>query len=50
MLPGIGETRAQAILATGAEHGLSRASRASKREGIGPATYEKLAPYITVGP
>lgn len=51
MLPGIGETRAQAILAYRAEHGpFTRIEELQNVSGIGPATYEKLAPYITVGP
>ncbi len=50
-LPGIGETRAQAILAYRAEHGpFTRIEELQNVSGIGPATYEKLAPYITVGP
>ncbi|HOC20924.1 MAG TPA: helix-hairpin-helix domain-containing protein [Anaerolineae bacterium] len=50
-LPGIGETRAQAILAYRAEHGpFTRIEELQNVSGIGPATYEKLAPYITIGP
>lgn len=50
-LPGIGETRAQAILAYRAEHGpFTRIEELQNVSGIGPATYEKLAPYVTVGP
>ncbi|HOS80979.1 MAG TPA: helix-hairpin-helix domain-containing protein, partial [Anaerolineae bacterium] len=44
-LPGIGETRAQAILAYRAEHGpFTRIEELQNVSGIGPATYEKLAP------
>ena len=50
-LPGIGETRAQAILAYRAEHGpFTRIEELQNVSGIGPVTYEKLAPYVTVGP
>lgn len=48
-LPGIGEVRAQAILAYRAEHGpFGRIEDLQKVSGIGPVTYENLAPYITV--
>jgi len=50
-LPGIGETRAQAILAYRAEHGpFTRIEELQNVSGIGPVTYEKLAPYVTVDP
>lgn len=50
-LPGIGETRAQAILAYRAEHGpFARIEDLQHVSGIGPSTYEKLAPHITVAP
>ncbi|MDX9953543.1 MAG: ComEA family DNA-binding protein [Anaerolineae bacterium] len=50
-LPGIGEIRAQAILAYRAEHGpFVHVEDLQNVEGIGPTTYERLTPYITVGP
>lgn len=50
-LPGIGEIRAQAILAYRAEYGaFERIEDLQNVSGIGPATYERLAPYITVLP
>ena len=50
-LPGIGEIRAQAILAYRAEYGaFERIEDLQNVSGIGPATYERLAPYITVQP
>jgi len=50
-LPGIGEIRAQAILAYRAEYGIfERIEDLQNVSGIGPATYERLAPYITVQP
>ncbi len=50
-LPGIGEIRAQAILAYRAEHGpFARIEDLQNVSGVGPATYEGLVPYVTVGP
>lgn len=50
-LPGIGETRARAILAYRQEHGpFARIEDLQNVSGIGPSTVERLAPYITVEP
>jgi competence protein ComEA len=48
-LPGIGETRAQAIVDYRNEHGpFKRIKELQKVEGIGPATFDKIKDYITV--
>ncbi|MBT9283646.1 MAG: ComEA family DNA-binding protein, partial [Hydrogenibacillus schlegelii] len=50
-LPGIGPTRAQAIIAYREEHGPFRDVTELKNvSGIGPKTLEQLLPYVTVGP
>ncbi|MBT9283228.1 MAG: ComEA family DNA-binding protein [Hydrogenibacillus schlegelii] len=50
-LPGIGPTRAQAIIAYREEHGPFRDVTELKNvSGIGPKTLERLLPYVTVGP
>ncbi len=48
-LPGIGETRAQAIVNYRQQNGrFSHISEITRVEGIGAATYEKIKPLITV--
>lgn len=48
-LPGIGETRAQAILSYRQEHGsFARTEDIMRVSGIKEGMYEKLAPFITV--
>ena len=48
-LPGIGEVRAQAIVAYRDEHGpFRRIEDLVKVSGIGPATFEKIRDYIAV--
>ena len=48
-LPGIGETRAQAIVDYRSENGpFKRIEDLLKVSGIGPATFEKMKDYITV--
>lgn len=48
-LPGVGQVRAQAILDYRARHGpFTRAEDLMEVPGIGPATYEGLAAYVTV--
>jgi len=48
-LPGIGETRAQAIADYRSENGpFKRIEDLLQVEGIGPATFEKIKDYITV--
>ncbi len=48
-LPGIGETRAQAIIAYRQQHGpFHNISELTKVEGIGIATYEQIKHLITV--
>ncbi len=50
-LPGLGVTKAQAILDDRAENGpFAQAEDVIRVSGIGQATYEKMAPYITVSP
>lgn len=50
-LPGIGETRARAILDYRAQHGpFQTPEELMEVPGIGPATFEGLEPYITVTP
>ncbi len=48
-LPGLGVTKAQAILDDRAENGpFAQPQDVIRVSGIGQATYEKMAPYITV--
>jgi competence protein ComEA len=48
-LPGIGETKAQAIIDYRTEHGpFTRPEQLMDVSGIGPATYEKLKDLITI--
>lgn len=48
-LPGVGETRAQAILDYRAQHGpFTRPEELLEVPGVGPATFAALEPYITV--
>jgi competence protein ComEA len=48
-LPGIGETRAEAIVEHRQQNGLFRnINELTEVEGIGAATYEKIKGYITV--
>ncbi len=48
-LPGLGVTKAQAILDDRAQHGpFTQTQDVIRVSGIGRATYEKMAPYITV--
>ncbi len=50
-LPGLGVTKAQAILDDRAENGpFAQAEDVTRVSGIGRVTYEKMAPYITVSP
>ncbi len=49
-LPGIGQTKAQAILDHRTEHGpFAWPEDITEVSGIGQSTYEALAPYITAG-
>lgn len=49
-LPGIGQTRARAILDHRQKHGLfGTVDELKQVEGIGPAILEQLRPYVTVG-
>ncbi len=48
-LPGLGVTKAQAILDDRAENGpFAQSEDVIRVSGIGQATYEKMAPYVTV--
>ncbi len=48
-LPGLGVTKAQAILDDRAQNGpFAQPEDVIRVSGIGQATYEKMAPYITV--
>lgn len=48
-LPGVGETKAQAILDDRAANGpFVRSEDVTRVSGIGQAIYEQMAPYITV--
>ena len=48
-LPGVGPATAQAILAWREEHGrFSRIEELQEVDGIGPKTFARLAPYVTV--
>ncbi len=50
-LPGLGVTKAQAILDDRARNGpFAQSQDVIRVSGIGQATYEKMAPYITVSP
>ncbi len=50
-LPGLGVTKAQAILDDRARNGpFTQPEDVIRVSGIGQATYEKMAPYITVSP
>ncbi len=50
-LPGLGVTKAQAILDDRAQNGpFAQTEDVIRVSGIGQATYEKMAPYITVSP
>lgn len=49
-LPGIGETRARAILETRARRPFRRLQDLMRVPGIGRKTLERLAPHLTVGP
>ena len=49
-LPGVGKTRAQAIVVYRAKHPFGRPSDLLQIKGIGKRTYAKLQPSITVGP
>jgi competence protein ComEA len=49
-LPGIGQTRARALVAYRQTHGrFSRLEDLDAIPGIGPATLERLAPHVTFG-
>lgn len=49
-LPGIGETRARAILETRARRPFRRLQDLLRVPGIGRKTLERLSPHLTVGP
>lgn len=50
-LPGVGETKAQAILDDRTANGpFAQPEDVTRVSGIGQATYEQMAPYITVSP
>ena len=49
-LPHIGEARAEAIIAYRRRHRYRHASELLRIRGIGPRTYKKLKPLITVAP
>ncbi|MFO0694812.1 MAG: helix-hairpin-helix domain-containing protein [Polyangiales bacterium] len=48
-LPGIGETRARAILETRARRPFRRLQDLMRVPGIGRKTLERLAPHLTIG-
>ena len=49
-LPGIGQTRAQAIVEYRQEHGpFETVDELTRVSGIGPGILEQLRPYVTVG-
>jgi competence protein ComEA len=47
-LPGIGPKKAEDIIAFRDKHPFTRVSQFSKIKGIGPKTFKKLQPHITV--
>jgi competence protein ComEA len=47
-LPGIGPKRAEDIVDYRSKHPFTRVSQFSKIKGIGPKTFEKLKPHISV--
>ena len=45
-LPGIGKTRAEAIIATRTKRPFRKPSSIVRVKGIGPKAYQKMAPHI----
>ena len=50
VLPGIGATRAQAILDARAERPFAKVAELGRVPGIGPTTLARIAPYLAVEP